>query len=153
MPDKVKFVHPNYLCPDTVHVTCGVHVRTTVYYHGDHQQSQGLPAAHTHTHTHTSSHYLRSPTPIFHHCHCTCTSGYVVVHTPSHCHVISQVSCVVLINCGGCAKLLELLRPEEHILFFVIDRWVHVGPGQAFHCGLSVLYLSFRLFFSAATGP
>ena len=31
---------------------------------------------------------------------------------------------MVLINCGGGVKLIELLQPEEHICIFVVDRYV-----------------------------
>lgn len=35
---------------------------------------------------------------------------------------LCQVKCVVLINCGGCANLLELLQPEEDVRLYVVDR-------------------------------
>ena len=28
---------------------------------------------------------------------------------------------VILINCGGCIDIVELLQPEEHIIFFIVD--------------------------------
>lgn len=39
-----------------------------------------------------------------------------------HAHIHTQVKCVVLVNCGGCINLLELLQPEEEdVRFFIVD--------------------------------
>ena len=43
-------------------------------------------------------------------------------------YVWVQVRSVVLINCGGGARLVELLQPEEHIRIFVVDRFVSLSP-------------------------
>ena len=48
-----------------------------------------------------------------------------------------QVRCVVLINCGGGINLVELLQPEEHISFYVVDRSVEMGGGMWVLCGFA----------------
>ena len=33
------------------------------------------------------------------------------------------MKCVVMINCGGCFNVLELLQPEDDVKFYIIDRY------------------------------
>ncbi|CAI8047238.1 Cell division control protein 45 homolog [Geodia barretti] len=49
-----------------------------------------------------------------------CVSGISQLKTAFTTHH-DKVRSVVLINCGGGAKLIELLQPEEHICIFVVD--------------------------------
>lgn len=35
-----------------------------------------------------------------------------------------KVKSVVMINCGGCLNVLELLQPDEDIHFYIVDRYV-----------------------------
>lgn len=38
--------------------------------------------------------------------------------------VCVKVKSVVMINCGGCLNVLELLQPDEDIHFYIVDRYV-----------------------------
>jgi cell division control protein 45 len=49
-----------------------------------------------------------------------CVPGVAQLKTAFTTHH-DKVRSVVLINCGGGAKLIELLQPEEHICIFVVD--------------------------------
>jgi hypothetical protein len=51
-----------------------------------------------------------------------CVPGVAQLKTAFTTHH-DKVRSVVLINCGGGAKLIELLQPEEHICIFVVDRY------------------------------
>lgn len=33
------------------------------------------------------------------------------------------MKCVVMINCGGCFNVLELLQPENDVKFYIVDRY------------------------------
>ena len=34
------------------------------------------------------------------------------------------MKCVVMINCGGCFNVLDLLQPESDVKFYIIDRYL-----------------------------
>ena len=40
--------------------------------------------------------------------------------------VCVKVKSVVMINCGGCLNVLELLQPDEDIHFYIVDRYVSI---------------------------
>ena len=34
------------------------------------------------------------------------------------------MKCVVMINCGGCFNVLDLLQPDSDVKFYIIDRYL-----------------------------
>lgn len=79
-------------------------------------------AVHPHTHPHIFTHALAFSLASLHtpsHPH---TRPYIFTHVLTSSHMSSQVKSVVLINCGACLNVLELLQPDQDdVTFYVVD--------------------------------